>query len=276
MRVACNMKLTAILVLFVKLLLGQSINNDDLWTKVYKKNISLIDEFNSTFNGKSTDFITNIPKGYTQRQWSIINLFERDYSQDYIDSGNVMAFVRDVEYLNETELSHLDSNWYANLNMIMLYNNKDSIEANVTLQPEIANSGAVKWVIVSVKFLNKKKIFPEEVNMKHFISPMNHELEFMDMHKMFEKKGSPAPYFQEEYNPDHTDIFYYLLSKNMLKLIMTKKLNFHYLQIPNWAFRVSYYHKENFNSGWLIDRLESLKNTEQKDNYKNQKLNINK
>lgn len=257
------------------MLSGQTIHHDDFWSKVYSKNISLIDEFNTTFNGKSTEFISNIPEGFTQRQWSIINLFERDYSQDHLDSGKVMAFVREVEYFKETKLSHLDPNWYANMNMVMLYNKKDTIRANVTLQPEIADNGAVKWVILSVKFDNQKTIFPEEVNKEHFISPMNHELEFMDMHKVFEKKGSPAPYFQEKFEPNHTQIFYYMLSKHVLKLIMIKKLNFHYLQIPQWAFRVSYYHKENFNSGWLIDRLVRINNIDEQTKYKKNKLNIN-
>lgn len=122
-----------------------------------------------------------------------------------------------------------------------------------------------KWVLVKVYFAPFKKMFfadGDTANHDRFLHPLSHEIDFMNLHKVFRDKDQTEYYTQKGYIPDYLTLFLYELKNSNLRFESVSSVKFHFLQVPDWYFELSYYNRPGNNSGWLISNLLRIKESE--------------
>jgi len=176
-------------------------------------------------------------------------------------------FVSDVtDDNNPLFLNFLDRDWYAEVSATFTSNGKDvNIILFLTIEPE--NLGS-KWILSNIYYQKLSKMFPKidaEEHKKYFLHPQSHELDFMNLHKALENPEQIEYYASANYRPDYLTLFLYLMKTNQLKFKQIENVKFHFFQIKNWYFELSYFNRSSTNSGWLISNLVYVKDTDKEE-----------
>lgn len=146
--------------------------------------------------------------------------------------------------------------WLAELSTSFNFNELP-VNPILFLQLEQENKG-YKWVITNVYFDQFLKQFNKgnkDVVPKSFLHPMSHELDFMNIYKVFRDVKYSEYYADKNFKPDYKTLFFYELKKGNLTFTEAGALKFHFFQIDGWYFEVSYFNRKGGNSGWLISKL---------------------
>jgi hypothetical protein len=160
--------------------------------------------------------------------------------------------------------------WFAEVTANFLYK-KEKVNLILYLKIEKQNDG-YKWVISNVYFDRFEGWFShlnDTTNLKYFIHPMSHELDFMNMHKAFREPQNIDYYLEKNYRPDMTSLFVMEMKNENLKFVAVNNVKFHVFQVPNWYFEVSYFNRNNVNSGWLISNMLRVTDQEKKELMRN-------
>jgi hypothetical protein len=168
-------------------------------------------------------------------------------------------FVFIEETLNKKSPALLDfyaKGWFAEASCTFMYKKE---KANLILYLKIEKQrDGYKWVISNVYFSKFESWFThlnDTVNLKYFIHPMSHELDFMNLHKAFREPDKLDYYFEKGYRPDMTALFVMEMKNGNLSFVSVDNLKFHIFQVPNWYVELSYFNRNEMNSGWLISNL---------------------
>jgi len=178
-------------------------------------------------------------------------------------------FVFIDESLNRKTPALLDfysKGWFAEVATSFMYK-KEKVNIILYLKIEKQLKG-YKWVISNVYFDRFNSWFThlnDTVNLKYFIHPMSHELDFMNLHKVFKEPETLDYYFEREYQPDMTGLFVMEMKNGNLTFVSVNNVKFHVFQVPNWYFEISYFNRNEANSGWLISNILRLNDKEKKD-----------
>lgn len=175
-------------------------------------------------------------------------------------------FIDDVTNADSSVfLNFLDQNWYAEVSTTFM---ADGAEVNIilylTLEKE--NLGS-KWILSNVWYSYFPNLFPladSAEQAKYFLHPMSHELDFMNLHKALERPDRIQLYASQKYYPDFLTLFFYQLKTGDLKFKQINAVKFHFFQIPDWYFELSYFNRTDTNSGWLISNLKYVNTAEKK------------
>ena len=173
-------------------------------------------------------------------------------------------FIEDVT--NEKHpvfLNFLDKNWYAEVSATFM-NAGTEVNLILFLTLEKAGQGS-KWIISNVYDNDLHQLFPKENetgHMKYFLHPQSHEIDFMNLHKALNDTRHIEYYASTNYRPDYLTLFFYLMKTGSLHFEHINSVKFHFLQIKNWYFELSYFNRNNTNSGWLISNLKYLSSDE--------------
>lgn len=173
-------------------------------------------------------------------------------------SGNLQSYFIDDVTNNNTPvyIQFLDTNWFAEVSTQFTYQGTPvNLVLFLTLEKE--NLGS-KWVLSNAYFNKFSSLFPfadSLVQQKYFLHPQSHELDFMNLHKALDDPQHIEYYASQNYHPDYLTLFFYLLKTNQLKFEAIDSVKFHFLQIDHWYFELSYFNRNNANSGWLISNL---------------------
>lgn len=183
-------------------------------------------------------------------------------------------FVNDVtEDENPVYLNFLDHNWYAEVSATFTSNGKDvNIILFLTIEPE--NMGS-KWILSNIYYNKLSKMFPKidtEEHKKYFLHPQSHELDFMNLHKALENPKQIEYYASANYHPDYLTLFLYLMKTDQLKFKQIDNVKFHFFQIKNWYFELTYFDRNSTNSGWLISNLVYVKDADKEELIRTYKL----
>jgi len=170
-------------------------------------------------------------------------------------------FIEDVT--NEQHpvyLNFLDKNWFAEVSATFT---KDGEEQFIIMYLTLEKAGlGSKWVISNVYYNYTSSFFPEpdtNIAKKYFLHPQSHELDFMNLHKALDHPSHIQYYASSGFTPDYLTLFFYLMKTGQLKFKEITNVKFHFFQIPNWYFELSYYNRSDTNSGWLISNLKYMK-----------------
>ena len=87
---------------------------------------------------------------------------------------------------------------------------------------------------------------------------MSHELDFMNLAKVFRDHSMVEYYAYDNYLPDYLSIFIYEMKMKHLKFEGVKKVKFHFFQVDQFYFMIEEYNRAGFNNGWLISKLEEI------------------
>lgn len=178
-------------------------------------------------------------------------------------SGNLRNFFVEDLLKNHQFLEFLGGNWFSEVSAKFKWKGQDvDISLIMTLEKDGLGS---KWVISNVFFSEFQKYFPQGEladREKHFLHPMSHELDFMNIYKIFNDPQIVEYYASTDYQPDYLTLFFYEIKQGTLKFNHVESVKFHVFQIQNWYFEVSWFNRSGYNSGWLISNLIYLKEEE--------------
>lgn len=225
--------------------------------KNYEAKVKLVDEFFDRFNGwEYTPYINKeLPNYKKQNLLSLFNIemFKSRNSPLYMQADSLIDFVLD----NNVHLNFSDSLWFAKAQCLAKMNGQET-DLTIWLNVEKRDSVMLKWVIARVEG-EVLKMKPS--NSKHdiILFPNDHETNFISLHRL--TKDYPKQSLQvarKSFEIDETSVFFTLVNLGVLKIESVTDLEFIFLQIPGYRFRIRYFERENANCGWLISSFEKI------------------
>ena len=171
-------------------------------------------------------------------------------------------FIEDLTKNNQF-MEFLGGNWYSEISAKFKWKGQ-MVDISLIMALEKDGLGS-KWVITNVFFSEFQKYFPQgelAEREKHFLHPMSHELDFMNIYKIFNDPQTVEYYASTDYHPDYLTLFFYEIKQGNLKFDHVESVKFHVFQIKNWYFEVSWFNRSGYNSGWLISNLVYIKENE--------------
>jgi len=178
------------------------------------------------------------------------------------------AFINDVTWeQNPKYISFHGSDWFGEV-LAKFFKGKTELEITLFMKLVKENLGT-KWVIDDIYYPPYEGLYrPDEASSTRFLHPLSHELDFMNLDKVFKSGQQTGDYFYQGYKPDKLTIFLYELNNNILKFNYVSGLKFHFFQIDGWYFEITEFNRPGLNRGWLISNLIKLEDG-QKDHVKN-------
>jgi hypothetical protein len=181
-----------------------------------------------------------------------------DLESPYVDRNQRRDFIEQItSKSNPVLLNFHTGDWFAEVTTRFMYY---GIEEKVTLflKLEEENLG-YKWVITNLFFRPFHELFIDEDDGKlHFLHPLSHELDFMNLIKVFKETQKVANYAASGFKPDYLSLFLYELKRNNLTFQTVLNVKFHFFQVPGWYFELSDTQRSGPNSGWLISSLVDI------------------
>ena len=207
------------------------------------------DQFGNQLNPKDPKYRNN-----EMRRQSLPILFDQEKYGKQTELQRY--FIEDVTKGDSTYMTFLGGRWYSEVSTTFKYNGK---AVNVMLFLAVEQEGlGSKWVITNVYCSEFNKLFPSgEIaeREKHFLHPMSHELDFMNIYKVFQDPEVVEYYASKDYHPDYLTLFFYEIKKGRLVFQHVDSVKFHVLQIKDWYFEVSWFNRSGLNSGWLMSNV---------------------
>ena len=223
-----------------------------------------VGQFIKRFNMEEDQFGKTLPatdKRYRNNKMRARLLPEMFDKYNPRTSGKLKQFfIEDVTSKDSAVyLNFLDKDWFAEVSTTFY---ADGAEVNIilflTLEKE--NLGS-KWIISNVWYSYFPSLFPTIDSAEHaryFLHPQSHELDFMNLHKALTRPDRIQYYASDHYRPDFLTLFFYQMKTGDLKFKQINDVKFHFFQIPHWYFELSYFNRNDKNSGWLISNLQYI------------------
>lgn len=207
------------------------------------------DQFGKKYHSKSTDY-----RNQEERKKILPLLFDDNNARTAGTLRNF--FVEDLTKSDSNFMNFTGGRWYAELSSTFIHNGKE-VEIVMFLTVEKEGLGS-KWVLTNIYYPTFSRLFPNgEIaeREKHFLHPMSHELDFMNIYKAFQEPEVIEYYASNKFTPDYLTLFFYEIKKGNLRFKNVDTLKFHIFQIKDWYFEVSWFNRPGTNSGWLISNL---------------------
>ena len=87
----------------------------------------------------------------------------------------------------------------------------------------------------------------------------------MNLDKVFRDPVNIDYYLESHYTPDQLALFTMEVKNGDLKFETVSNVKFHFFQVPGWYFEISYFNRNDVNSGWLIDNMTRISEKDKKD-----------
>ena len=262
-------------ILFPFIGLGQTYNSLPGDEGIYYAQTKQVNQFFRRFNGEediqgnklySGDSTVRDPK---LRKKYLPILF--DISNFSISQEMKETFINQV--LNKKYPVYLNfhgNDWFAEVSASFYYK-REKVNIILYLKIEKQHLG-YKWVFTNVYFDRFSKWFThvgDTANNKLFLHPMSHEIDFMNLDKVFRDEDKIDYYLEGDYTPDLLSVFVEEVKAGNLKFESVNSVKFHFFQVPNWYFEVVYLNRKDKNSGWLITNLLKVNAKEKKELIRN-------
>jgi len=154
-------------------------------------------------------------------------------------------------------LNFHEGQWFSEVNTNFTYQGKEE-PVTLYLKLEEENQG-YKWVITNVYFRQFHEFFHNQnTGDQRFLHPLSHELDFMNLIRVFKDKEYVEQYTAKDYHPDYLTLFLYEFKKGNLLFKSVSTVKFHFFQIPGWYFELSEFNRPGTNAGWLISSILKL------------------
>lgn len=238
-------------------------------TNLYMMN-KQVGQFENRFNMEEDQFgklLQLNDKNYRNndmRKKILPGLFDKENPRT---SGNLQKyFIEDVTKKDKpVYLDFHDQDWYGEVSATFTNGKGQDVNIILYLTLEKAGKGS-KWILSNAYYNMFPSLFPKNdstIQQELFLHPMSHELDFMNLHKALEDQQNIQYYASQYYQPDYLTLFFYQMKTGQLKFKQINSVKFHFFQIENWYFELSYFNRNSTNSGWLISNLQYV-NDDQK------------
>ena len=217
------------------------------------------DQFGYQINPKDPSY-----RSTEKRRQSLAILFDQ---QTYGNQPDLQKFfIEDVTANDSTFMTFLGGRWYSEVSATFKYKGEP---VNIIMIFGVEKEGlGSKWVLNNIYFTEYKKLFPTgdiTEKEKHFLHPMSHELDFMNIYKIFKEPEVIEYYASKSFEPDYRTLFFYEIKRGNLVFENVDTVKFHVFQIKDWYFEVSWFNRSDNNAGWLISNLIYLPEKDKKD-----------
>ncbi len=180
-----------------------------------------------------------------------------DQQSPFINEDIKKEFIKDVSRTDKPlYLEFHGGLWFAEVPATFTYyGNKENLILFLQLEDE--NLGS-KWVLTNVYFDKFLKMFykgEKDVIEKSFLHPMSHELDFMDIYKVFRDEKYVEYYASKSFKPDYLTLLFYEIKRGNMEYQSVGPIKFHFFQIDGWYFELSFVNRPGYNTGWLITKL---------------------
>jgi hypothetical protein len=228
-----------------------------------RRHVSTIENFMNRFNyeedksGNSVPIKSTVPAPdyyIRERNYQITALINFAVLNNPAKKILLDEFLQQVNATdNQVKLSLRDKQWFSEVQMEVLYNQKPE-KLTLILQLEEAQPKTYHWAIRSVKgrFLNVK---PEEVDHAKLIPPNSHGTDFIGLPQNLKPAKFISQFVSQEATVDQLSIFLYAVYRGDIIFKQTGKVVFHFLQLSNWIVRVEDLNKSFGNSGFMVSEL---------------------
>lgn len=217
------------------------------------------DQFGNKINPADPSY-----RSTAKRRQSLAILFDQ---QTYGSQPDLQRyFIEDVTSNDSTFMTFLGGRWYSEVSASFKYKGQN-VSVIMILGVEQEGLGS-KWVLNNIYFSEFNKLFPSgEITEKekHFLHPMSHELDFMNIYKIFKEPEVIEYYASKTFEPNYLTLFFYEIKRGNLVFQEVESVKFHVFQIKDWYFEVSWFNRSGSNSGWLISNLIYIPEKEKKD-----------
>lgn len=165
-------------------------------------------------------------------------------------------FVKDV--ISDEDPVILDfhgGEWFAEVNAKFVYKGREE-NAILFLKLQEEKVGS-KWILTRAYFAPFAKLFSSDTTGGvEFLHPMSHELDFMNLRKVFQDNKAKVDQFTARgYRPDFLSILLYEIKNSNIRFKTVMNVKFHFFQADGWYFQLSKFNRPGYNRGWLISDL---------------------
>ncbi len=242
--------------------------NERIFTLRVKQLTEFIDRFNY-----EKDFSDNQIDEYFSSKISRSEYIRLLFNEEDIkpDTGSTDEYLRlTEEFIREIgdscyRINKYSERIFAELNCLVSCNNIAS-DISIVLNQEV--STGLKWMICGInkEFINElsKNYHPADSNFipqakydsSYYIPPYSNETNFIVLQKLLNRENENSASLNSSfYNPAENNIFYYLISQEIIKFIHVKKISYYIFDIPGWSITVNNFTRNTENSGWLISDI---------------------
>lgn len=167
-------------------------------------------------------------------------------------------FMRDVLDKNQF-LDFFSGDWFAEVEAKFTNPKGQEETAIIFLKIQKEPIGS-KWVMKNAYYEPAVRMFYQDTLGKDskFLHPLSHELDFMNLNKVFSTPADLEYYAPAGYRPDFLSIFFYEVKKRQLQFRTISNVKFHFFHIKDWYFEISEFNRASHNSGWLISNLSKV------------------
>lgn len=199
-------------------------------------------------------------KGYRNpqlRQKYLENLFDnqnrdisKDLKKDFISTVNSKS--------KPVFLNFHGGEWFAEVKARFSYQGKLE-EATLFLRLQEEKVGS-KWILTKAYFPPFAQLFVSDTTGgKKFLHPMSHELDFMNLRRVFQDNKAKVDQFTARgYQPDYLSILLYEIKNSNLRFETVTNVKFHFFQVDGWYFQLAKFNRPGYNRGWLVGDLSKV------------------
>lgn len=182
------------------------------------------------------------------------------FDKENMDISDLLksAFINDaINPENPKFLNFHGGDWFGETVVKFKRGNQD-VYLTLLMKLVKENLGS-KWVIDDVRYNPYEDLNVQDgEKSSRFLHPLSHELDFMNLDKVFRTTEHTGDYFRQDFEISKLSIFLYELSNGTLKFEYVASVKFHFFQLQGWYFEINEFNRPGVNRGWLISNLIKL------------------
>jgi hypothetical protein len=233
--------------------------NDE--SKLYAQS-KQVNQFFRRFNGEEDQTGKRYYPG--DRQYQNVKLRKKYLGTLFDDTNAGMSGALKVQFAKDvldkpesTILGFHNPGWFSEVRAKFKVDGREQV---VTLFLELENDHlGSKWVISHLHADYLDPYFGRDTTLiGKFLHPMSHELDFMNLDKVFANRDSVSQFTINRFAPDHLSVFLYEVKKGNITFLSVEEVKFHFFQVAGWYFELAQFNRPGYNTGWLIANLVKL------------------
>ncbi len=243
---------------------AQIISGDPFLNNLNAAYVKSIDEFIQRFNGEA--FHPNFYYEEEEKTRERLLLSLVDWQRFQIEDSTVTALLisfTDSVCRNDIRLDVESGGIYAEAQCLFEYE-QGNIPINLVFVYENIRDDFYKWALAGANGLVESGIM--DTTCKGYINPIQHELHFSDLASACE--SDLTRYISVSRTIDQLFYLLGMIKTGQLKFVSCNTILFHFMQIPGFVFVVDKANRLSFNSGYLINSLIKIDESNKQDYIK--------
>lgn len=244
--------------------IAQIVDGDYFLNSLNAAYVKSIDEFIQRFNAEEFHPSIYNEKEENLRTLSLLSLF--DWQRFQLEDGVIADLLKsfaDSVCWNDIQLYMEGGGIYAETHCEFEYNQQE-VPINIVFAYENIRDEYYRWSVVGATGLIEAKIL--DTNSNGYLNPIQHELHFSDLASACE--SDLTKFISFDRSIDQLFFLLGMIKTGQLKFVSCNNVLFHFTQVPNFIFVVGKTNRLSFNSGYLINSLFRVDETNKQDYIK--------